>query len=489
MQSSIFNNLKVSYITVLLAAVALYAATCAPGSLWQDSGVYQYRIWQNDIEGELGLALSHPLYHIIGIVVKYIPIGEFGYRINLISAVSGAFAVANLFLLLRLWLKKNFPAILAAITLALSHTFWRHAVIAEDYTMYTALLLTELLMLLQYVKTKRVVFLYLLGLVNGLAIATHMFASIAFVCYLVFLVVLLAQKEIRLRDFGVIVGLWIIAAAPYEYLIINKYIQTGDLAATATSALFGNKWQSDVINTGLSARLIKENVILLGYNFPTPNVIFFFAGLYGLKKLSPRRGFKNILLSLLALFFIFAFRYTVPDRYTFFIPFYCLACILIGVGFHLLIRPAGHKILAYLVLIFALLPIPVYIIAPATAQKMQFKLPTRGDIPYRNDYRWFLRPWKTGYMGAEKFAEEVFKKLEPSAVVYADNTMVYPLLYAQQVKGKRADIRIISQSASSEGLPLLVEKPLEAWLSEGEVFAVSPVGGSKGTGIVWKIIE
>jgi hypothetical protein len=120
---------------------------------------------------------------------------------------------------------------------------------------------------------------------------------------------------------------------------------------------------------------------------------------------------------------------------------------------------------------------------------LQFKLPTRGDIPYRNDYRWFLRPWKAGNTGAEKFANEVFKKLEPDTVVYADNTMVYPLLYAQQVKGKRADIKIISQSASSAGLPPLSEKPLEAWLSEGDVYTVSSVGGPKGAGIVWKIID
>jgi hypothetical protein len=179
----------------------------------------------------------------------------------------------------------------------------------------------------------------------------------------------------------------------------------------------------------------------------------------------------------------------VQDRYAFFIPFYCLACILFGIGFDLLIKLPNRKNIAYVVFILALLPIPVYIIAPVAAEKMQFKLPTRGDIPYRNDYRWFLQPWKTGYRGTERFADEVFSELESGAVVYADSTMVYPLLYAQQVKGKRADIRIISQSASSEGLPLLVEKPLEAWLLEGEVFAVSPVGGSKGTGIVWKIIE
>ncbi|MHC4691702.1 MAG: protein O-mannosyl-transferase family [Planctomycetota bacterium] len=500
MQSSIFNNLKVSYITMFLAAVALYAATCAPGPVWQDSGVYQCRIWQNDIEGELGLALSHPLYHIIGIVVKHIPIGEFGYRINLISAISGAFAVANLFLLLRLWLKKNLPAILGAITLSLSHTFWRHATIAEDYTMYAALLLTELLMLLQYVKTKRVVFLYILGLVNGLAIATHMFASIAFACYLVFLVIVLAKKEIGLKDFVVIVGLWIIGAAPYEYLIINKYIQTGDLTATLSSALFGNKWQSDVINTGMSARLIKENMILLAYNFPTPNVIFFFAGLYGLKKLSSSRGFKNILAALSALFFIFAFRYTVQDRYAFFIPFYCLACILIGVGFDFLIRPEGKKILTYLVLIFAFLPIPVYIIVPVAAEKMEFKLPTRGDIPYRNDYRWFLRPWRTGSDSPERFVNEIYDTVEKDAIIWADATTVPPLLYTQHVKGKRGDVKIISSIMSSEGSPEFNEKTIEKLLGERVVYVVSPKSGYcpdfllqrysfVPSGIIWRVVE
>ena len=65
--------------------------------------------------------------------------------------------------------------------------------------------------------------------------------------------------------------------------------------------------------------------------------------------------------------------------------------------------------------------------------------------------------------------------------------MVYPLPYLQEVKGKRADIRIISEYAGSEGLPLLSEKSIEQWLSEGDVYAVSPIAGRKGKGIVWKI--
>ena len=64
------SNLEVSYVVVLIAATALYVFTCAPGVVWQDSGVIQYRIWHNDIQGHLGLALSHPLYYIIAIAAK-----------------------------------------------------------------------------------------------------------------------------------------------------------------------------------------------------------------------------------------------------------------------------------------------------------------------------------------------------------------------------------------------------------------------------------
>ena len=162
------------YLIVLAGAGTLYAISCAPAILWQDSGLFVYRIWHNDLQGDLGLALAHPLYIMIGIAVKHIPLGDLAYRVNLISVCCGAVAVANLFLLLRLWLGKNLPAIIGAVTLAVSWNFWQHAVIAEIYTLYTAQMLAELIMLLLYIRTKRVRYLYLLGLFNGLAIANHM---------------------------------------------------------------------------------------------------------------------------------------------------------------------------------------------------------------------------------------------------------------------------------------------------------------------------
>ncbi len=493
------DNLKATYIAVLLAAAVLYIATCAPGAVWQDSGMIQYRVWHNDIEGWLGLALSHPLFYMIAIVAKYIPFGEFGYRVNMVTAVVSAVAVANLFLLLRLWLGKTFPALIGAATLALSHTFWRHATIPETYNLYIALLLAELIVLLQYFRTKRTGFLYALGLFNGLALANHMLASIGFVCYAVLLSALLLKKQVSFRSLGIIVILWVIGAAPYEYLIIKNVIQTGDLSATLSSALFGKSWQGTVLNVRLSMGLVKENLIFLAYNFPTPNCLFFFAGLYGLKKVSPSRSFKNIFLVLLVLFFAFAFRYPVPDRYAFFIPFYCLASILIGVGFNLLVIQPNRKILCYVVFILALLPIPTYIIAPVVAQKMQFKLPTKRKIPYRNDYTWFLRPWQTSYHGPDQFADEVFNTVENNAVIYADGTTVYPLLYAQEVKSQRSDIKIVSSHPNRQNPVVFNEQTVPQLLAETSVYVVSPVPGYcprflleqyefKQAGVLWKVV-
>jgi hypothetical protein len=65
------------YFIVFLIVFAGYVLTCAPGALWQDSGMFHYRISQQDLEGKMGLALAHPLYILIGIAAKYVPIGEF----------------------------------------------------------------------------------------------------------------------------------------------------------------------------------------------------------------------------------------------------------------------------------------------------------------------------------------------------------------------------------------------------------------------------
>jgi len=494
------ESIAIWYVVVLAGGLVLYGLTCAPAVLWQDSGLFVYRIWHNDLQGNLGIALAHPLYIMIGIMVKYIPVGDLAHRINLMSAVFGAVTTANLFLLVRLWLGRNLPAVISAITLAVSWTFWQNAVIAEVYTLYTALLFGELIVLLQYVRTKRIWYLYLLGLFNGLSIANHLWGLICLGCYLVFLFFLLRRRQIGLRHFAIVVLLWIIGAAPYEYIIIRNMILSGDVQGTLASAVFGNMWRGAVLNMSVSVKIVLENIIFILLNFPTPNLVFFFVGFCFLRKAAPSRGFANIITAMLILHFVFAFRYTVPDRYAFFLPFYCLAAVLVGLGADVVLRRYNRKELVIAALAFTLLPIPAYFVTPEVARRAYKPLGQRRQRPYRDEYKYWLSPWKTGYRGAERFANEALDIVEKNAIIYACATDVHSLLYVQEVKGKRQDVKIISHHDKSENAPAFNEDTVADLVDSRAVYVASPVKrycpdfllehyDFVKRGVLWKVVE
>ncbi len=472
-KSDFSNNIWISYVTVLVATGVLYTLSCAPTILWQDGGLFVYRIWHNDLQGNLGIALAHPLYIMIGIAAKLIPVGELAWRINMLSALFGSIAVANLFLLIRLWLGKVWPAVIGAVTLAVSWTFWQNAVIAEVYTLYAAQLFTELLVLLQYVRTKQAGYLYLLGLLNGLSISNHLWGVFPLACYSTYLLVLLLKRRIGPKILIMFIVLWIVGAAPYEYLIIKNIFITGDVGGTFKSSLFGNSWQGMVLNTSLSAKVFLENIVFIALNFPTPNFLLLFVGLAVLYRKSPSKGFASIILVMTVLYFVFAFRYTVSDRHVFFLPFYFFVVVFIALGADWLLDKYGGWKLGILILLLALLPAGSYFVTPEIARKYYKPLAVRRQRPYRDEYTYWLVPWKTGYNGAERFATEVLESVEENAVVYAYTTDVHAMLYVQEVKCLRADVKIVSGHDHSANAPVLDANSVAEIVAEGPLYVTS----------------
>jgi hypothetical protein len=432
-----------------------------------------YRIWHNDLQGNLGIALAHPLYIMIGIAAKLIPVGELAWRINMLSAIFGSVAVANLYLLLRLWLGKVWPAVIGAVTLTVSWTFWQNAVIAEVYTPYAAQLFTELLVLLQYVRTQRAGYLCLLGFLNGLSISNHLWGVFPLACYGTYLLILLLKREISLNIPVIFIILWVFGAAPYEYLIVKNIVVTGDVGGTIKSALFGSIWQGAVLNTNLSAKVFIENIVFIALNFPTLNFLFLFIGLSVLYKKSPSTGFANIILAMTVLYFVFAFRYTVSDRHEFFLPFYCLAAVFIALGADWLLSKYRSWKLGVLILILALLPVGSYFVTPKIAREYYKPLAERRQRPYRDEYTYWLVPWKTGERGAERFATEALKDVEKNAVVYAYTTDVHAMLYMQEVKCLRPDVKIVSGHDHSKDAPELDDNSVAKILAEGSLYVTS----------------
>jgi len=337
-------------------------------------------------------------------------------------------------------------------------------------------------------------------LLNGLAIAVHMLASIAFVCYVVFIIILLTRRTIRVKDIAIIAGLWVLGALPYEYLIVKNIVHSGDFVGTLASAAFADRWRGDVLNTSLSWKIAKENALLLALNFPTPNALLFFVGGYALCRTAHARAFRNVLVALLVLFFVFASRYTVADRYAFFIPFYSIVAILIGLGAYEVRTRVRDGAVAYVIAFCALLPVIAYFAAPAIAERMNLRIGTRGDLAYRNDYEFFLEPWKTGDTGAEHFATEALTGAEPNAIILADTTTVGPLLYVQEVKGLGPDVKVVTGIVSSRGAPPCDLQALEEFVGIQPVYVTSKQRGYcppfvlekyelTKAGVLWRVVR
>ena len=248
------------------------------------------------------------------------------------------------------------------------------------------------------------------------------------------------------------------------------------LQATIASAAFGEAWRENVLNTSISTQIVKENIMWFGLNFPTPNILLFFVGLGYVGQEASRRWFAFVLWLLAASFLIFAFRYTIVDRYAFFIPFYCMVSVFIAGGAHHLFQSRGRRWAGGLVLACCFLTIPVYVAAPGIAERMEIS--TRGrKVPYRDDYVYFLRPWRAGYDGAERFATEALETTVPNAIILADTTTSPPLLYVQEVRNIRPDVTVFSGIGNTSGVDDYSKKGLIEAISAGLVYVVSPLPG------------
>jgi len=243
------------------------------------------------------------------------------------------------------------------------------------------------------------------------------------------------------------------------------------------SAAFGTQWQEEVLNTRMNGTIVKENLMFLFYNFPTPLLVLLPIGLVGACRKGVGDAFGRINMVLLLLYFLFAFRYTIVDRYAFFIPFYGLAAVFIGAGCARVMGRWKKPAVVPVLLLLVLLPVPVYALVPGYLRETKMAMPLRREIPYRDSYAYFLQPWQRGYRGAERFAREALASVEPDAVIYADGTTVYPLLLMQQVQGLRPDVAIVSSHGTVNNLDQYDEKAIEKLLAERAVYVVSPAKG------------
>ncbi len=100
--------------------------------------------------GGIVRSTGYPLYLAIGWLWSLIPFGDIGFRMNLLSAVAGALTIALAERILSRWHIGGWAAFGALGLLASAPFFWSLSLVAEVYTLHTALMALILLLLLRW---------------------------------------------------------------------------------------------------------------------------------------------------------------------------------------------------------------------------------------------------------------------------------------------------------------------------------------------------
>ena len=219
---------------MFLLSFALYIRTLAPSVafLFDDTLEFQYVVPRLGIIHQTG----YPFYALLGkLFTLLVPLNDPAFRLNLLSALAAALAVAMVYLVARHLVTYRFAAIVAALIFAVGQTFWSQAVIAETYT--TQMLMVAVLFYLTLIWREEIEQkhtdqarrrFYALAFVMGLGLAHHRLILLLYPA--IALYVLLVDRAI-LREFKTLVRAAILFLAPllfYLYLPLRGAVGSAD---------------------------------------------------------------------------------------------------------------------------------------------------------------------------------------------------------------------------------------------------------------------
>lgn len=458
-------------------ALALFTITCSRGVEWQDSGIHQYRILTGWLEHPLGLALSHPLHYWAGRVLVGAGSGDPLLMLNLMSAFFGAVGVGVLAGVVTAFTRRSAAGWLAAATLALSHSYWQMSALTETYTLAAALMMIEWACLFRYVRTQHPVWLITVFFVNGLHVADHLLGLLTLATYGTLLLVLLIRRRLALGWLPLAAALWFLAASPYLALLAGHYQHTHDLAGTVRSALFGGGalsqgWSQNVLNTRLSASQLKLATLTFGYCFPSLAGLVALAGIVSRTR-GRRRVFRWVLIAQTVIICVFVGRYTIKDLYTYFVPVCVLTAFWFGLGVAWLLRRCrttrARRTVIGVLAAQALVPVVVYWAFPIVAQRRGLLRDQLRDLPFRNEYRHFFRPWRCCDDSPERFAREALAQTGENGWLLAGSTTGPMVAAVQHVRGGPPEARVYwwRMCLTDRTAPDLTDEALRRHIEQG----------------------
>jgi hypothetical protein len=466
----------------LIATLATYLRTLAPGALGGDAGELQF------VPYILGLPhpTGTPLYVLLGRMWGLLPLGpSVAWRMSLLAAVSAALAALLVYRSVARAGHGPLPALAAALALAFGPTFWEQATLADKYAFNALMVAAVLALALRWGATRAPRTLAWLAFVYGLSLAHH--RTMILFAPLLLAYVWVHEGAALWRDGRRLLRLALLLIAPLSLYLYLPWAAARGLPPGTWQPRDPAGWYAYLFDTGrtglvyLDMSVLGERVAFYGRtlwgDFGGVGVAL---GLFGLAmQLRRRRADALFLLGGFVLQAFLALNHHVPRHWVYFIPSFLIFCLWIGEGMAALPTwtlgrsprtPWSTRIPALLIVGVIL----VWILVPLPGRYRELRQAHLGAGT--------LDPWrqtlKTGHM-ADRLGLAL-TEVAPEAVIIGDWEQATPLWYYQQVEGLRPDVTILYpmerlDEALEWGRPLYLARALPGLGAPWRPWAETPL--------------
>ena len=443
--------LRSTPLLLIGGVLCFFLITLAPTVLWGDQAYFQRTAFDGTLRPDAG---GHWLWLQAVQLFTHLPWGDVAYRVNLLSAAAAAVTILILYCAIRALNIDRLSAVIACSSLAISHTFWMHAVRAEVYTVFTALMALQLWLWFSWRPQK----FWPIAIAAGLFGVTLLGHQLAILMLPAAAILIARQRQwLDRRQRLALFGAFTIGLVPFIVIVVWqthavdlfsglwRYFTHADV--DFSRAMFDVSWAQLPHDTALWLGL-------LGLQFVGP------AGLLGLRGFIDRHWSPPwIALGVLyATGVAFAFSYRVNDQFVFYLPSYLAFTFFIARGWHILTRQSrwftASRRATVLVLIVAV-PMATYALLPRALTALRLNPLDIRTLPGRDPNQYFLWPGSRDDYGAAIYARTALASLPPASVVIADHTPLEALRYVQSVEGVRPDVQLVKIEPGDDLAPVL----------------------------------
>lgn len=467
-------NNKLFALLVFILATIFYVFTLLPSLAWGDGVKLQSEAIAGEsfvlaemtpqeftpdpfIFSKVGVAAwDHPLYIILGhLLVQAFPSVDSLWLVNLISALFGAASVALTFLLCYRFTNSILASGYAALSLAVSHTFWWHSSTPEVYTLFVFLLLTGFYFFDLFEREGRLDYLVGGTFFLGLAASTHILAFLVLPALGLYYLLSNDCRRFHISNLKRFVTTTLGFLAGFSVYLIQFIRMSASFSLhEIIGPVVGSTFLSQLLtwSPGVLGESVSSYLFFLTVQFGLVGLIL---GALGIRKAFDASGLlSRKIISFFIAFTLFGIFYRVTDQFTFFIPSYAFWAMLMGIGADYAFRlvPAKWRLLLPVSLGLLLMATPFFYIAlPGLAEKSGLNDDSMGipeiGVGVRNGLAYYVNPNKHADYRAYEFGNQTISNLATDSIViaewYTDTDEYFILRYFSKVKKVRPDVTVL----------------------------------------------